>query len=157
MGELLAAQPIDWPKTILKLSVHAAILFAVFFAGMYFYYSITRPVVGSYAMNTTNCTNLSLEATAGCLIGEFNEFFVYNFSQAGKEITLDEIKESGGVCYHAAKYYEQRGKELGFESSYVGIGMNETMSHAFATISDSTGYCTIDIWRFDCVSFGNLF
>ena len=107
---------------------------------------ITRFIIKQSIVDT-NCTNLSFQGTVYCLNDEFNDWFNYNESNTGKELTLSELKEQGGVCSHAAQYYVDSAKSLGLDASYVRFQGGQTdVGHAIALVYSTDGkeYCILD-------------
>ena len=47
-----------------------------------------------------NCSNLSLDDTSYCLKTELSKWYKYNISNIGKDLSIEELKERGGVCSH---------------------------------------------------------
>ena len=103
-----------------------------------------RPLLPSKVNNLTKCDNLSLEKTAKCLNEYVKGFYEYNISNVGKELSLEELKKSGGVCSHYSELYKKHSEGLGFYGYVIDIDVNERMGHEFFAIADDTGYCVID-------------
>lgn len=98
--------------------------------------------------NDPQCRNLSLIETSICLNSEFKSFYRYNESNTSN-ITLSEVrfKTEGGVCKHAADWYVEKVKLLGFEGNdFSYYPSNITTGHTVAFVFDSNGtsYCIID-------------
>lgn len=90
-------------------------------------------------------------ATAGYL-DYVNEFYYYNLSNAEIELSLDELKEQGGVCSHYSKLYVDLAQKDGFNAEYVKFdtGIN---AHAVAIIANEGGYCVLDQTSGWCTQF----
>lgn len=100
--------------------------------------------------DNNGCVNLSLKETAFCLNNELKEFYYYNITNWKQDITLDELKIEGGVCWHYAKWYIGRAKSLGFDAEEVIFGISDKYSHSIAIMSTNggdgkeRGYCVLD-------------
>ena len=101
----------------------------------------------------TNCTNLSLKDTTVCLTNELSNFYFFNISNSGKELTLEQLKSQGGVCHNAAEYYMGRINNDKIYSKDIIIDVNETISHEFVIISNRDGWCYLDQKLYGCVMF----
>jgi len=75
---------------------------------------------------------------------EINYFFKFNLSNTGKKLSLEQLKQEGGVCEHYSQYAVSRAKNMGVYGKMVTIEGNGKLRHAFAVISNSHGYCIID-------------
>jgi hypothetical protein len=106
-------------------------------------------------IESSNCTGLDLITTSTCLNLQLKEFYHYNISNVGKEMTLDQLKTEGGVCEHYAKWYNNQSSNLGFNSKYVTFYINSTMLHAINIMSDKSGYCIQDQIDTKCFKFAN--
>lgn len=106
--------------------------------------------------HTNDCKNLSLEDTASCLNEEVLLFFDYNISNKGKKLTLDELKDQGGVCSHYSDYYSSRAREIGgFHVEEKIIPTGSDASHIYTIISNEHGYCDLDQRIIHCVRLGD--
>ena len=103
-------------------------------------------------LNST-CSDLSLNDTAFCLRDKLKTWYNYNESNVYKELTEDELKSQGGVCWHYARWYEEQAKNLGFYTKEVSIDVNESLAHVFTVISDDEGYCVVDQTKATCNEF----
>ena len=126
----------------------AIVLVSVFLLGAsvatLVYERALSPDVFYSAENNSSCENRNLFQTAECLRQELDIFYNYNITNVDKKMDLEQLKEEGGVCSHYAHWYVDRAKQLGFYAEYEVIEINEENSHAFAVISDSSGYCILD-------------
>jgi hypothetical protein len=102
-----------------------------------------------------NCNNLSLEETAKCLNNYVKTIYKYKKTDDKKEITLEELKQNGGDCLNWAKLYISLIDDLEFYSSLQIIDIDETTAHAYAVISDNTGYCILEQKNMECFSSGS--
>ena len=98
---------------------------------------------------------LTLEDTAYCLKNELKTFYNYNSSNIGKELTLTELREQGGVCSHYSAWYVQNMEKYGYKSEKLvfDMNLNKTKKHAIAVSSDDTGYCVLDQLSINCVRY----
>lgn len=116
--------------------------------------------------NLNDCKNMTLKDATKCVHEKFVSIFVYNMTYPEYDYkdfeTVDlYIRQNGGDCHESAKWYYYAGKELGFESKYVEFvtGYDNTTKpitqylHAFAVISDNTGYCVMDQNIMKCEDF----
>lgn len=101
---------------------------------------------------SSDCLNLSFDASVNCLIKEVKQFYLYNKSNSklfwnnGRRNVKDwnMIKEGGGVCWHFAEYYVMRAKQINLSADYVEFRHNG-YDHAFAVISNNKDeYCIVD-------------
>jgi len=100
----------------------------------------------TYSEPQTECdiSNLTLNGVATCLREEVSTFYYYNASnQPRTDLTLDELKTEGGVCYHYAGWYCDRAEELGFDCKRVSINVGDER-HQYAIMSNEEGYCSLD-------------
>jgi len=93
----------------------------------------------------TSCSNLSLLNTSECLRNELKTFYKYNYSEVHSDYNLSRIKIYGGVCWHYAKWYSEKIKQLNnFYYQEVHIEISEKYAHNFTIISNEEGYCILD-------------
>jgi hypothetical protein len=132
---------------------------------------ISSPVVSEPEL-INKCSNLDMFETAECLRGELIKFYFYNISNTEKELTDEELKNSGGVCRHYADWYRNRFISLGAELSEEGdiyyfeknsskfyvkeiiIPMTNDSSHVFTVVSSSKGWCALDMEDVVCLKRG---
>lgn len=126
-----------------------------------------------FVNKTDDCEDMNLFNTSDCLSQEVQVFYKYNESNTGKNFTLDELKEFGGVCRHYADYYVERLKQLGgvlltdeethfvrdnesdFYIKKVLISANKNINHVFVVVSNNDGYCVLDGKFYFCLGFGD--
>jgi len=106
--------------------------------------------VDSEAQILINCKNLNLEDTSACLTNNVKPIFKYNITDDDLILTFETLKENGGDCKNYALLYERLGKELGFNSYFHVIVLNETKKHAFTTISNEEGFCVLNFVSARC-------
>jgi hypothetical protein len=111
----------------------------------------TRNILGK--VFPENCSGLDLIKTANCLQGKLIDFYYYNITNTGKELTFEQLKEQGGVCSHYSEWYSNQAEQLGFNADKVIFQYSPTERHEISIISDSTGYCTMDQLNVNCVGF----
>lgn len=105
--------------------------------------NVERYPAGIIPSNDTECKNLNLFNTSYCLRDNLREWFNYNISNVGKNLTLDELKQEGGVCQHYAEWYSAQMKSLGFHTQEIIIDTDGTL-HEFTIASNYEGYCLAD-------------
>jgi hypothetical protein len=126
-----------------------------------------------YASDSSGCDNLSLENTAKCLKKNLKEFYYYNISNVDKELTLEELKEQGGVCWHYARWWRDEFIRLGAKLSKDGdkyyieensskfyikevtFSIDNETSHRIAIVSSAGGWCALEQLSIDCFRFEN--
>jgi hypothetical protein len=104
-------------------------------------------------MNQIDCQGDIFE-TVHCLNQEFNSFYVFNYSNAGKRLTYEEFKSQGGVCLHSTIWYQKQLEGLGYETFITPVNLKQNMSHVILIASSKEGYCLIDQNYINCVEFG---
>lgn len=65
--------------------------------------------------------NSSIFKSANCIKRRVDRFFVYNTSNAEKNLSFKQLKDEGGVCSHWARLYCSIGEEFGYYSQNVSI------------------------------------
>jgi len=121
--------------------------------GPYFLFQIFANSMKVNVTNVTECEGLNLERTSKCLNDFVRGFFYYTPTEDSEKPTLEELIKNGGDCKDYAEFYTSAGKELGFNSKYVHFKYTEGYHHAFAVLSDETGYCILDQNRIQCFEF----
>jgi hypothetical protein len=131
----------------------------------------SNPIASVVPIAVEACRNNTLEDKAYCLARVLKLFYKYNITNAGKEMSFDEIVEQGGVCSHYANLYKEwilqlngtytKNGDLGvFENdtqlyvSYTTLHTSNTTSHKFTIMSSSEGYCILDQLVVRCVALG---
>jgi hypothetical protein len=105
---------------------------------------------------TDSCDYDDLSKVVECLNHEFNSFYVYNLSQAGKTLNEEQLREQGGVCTHATEWYEERLNNLNIRTMSITMWPIDTKiysGHIFLIAYDDTidTYCWIDQYDYKCV------
>jgi hypothetical protein len=113
------------------------------------YYLGKYPVQNVYSnlKDNTNCSGLDLITSAKCLNKEVNNFFKYNLSNNGKNLSVEELKSEGGTCLEWSKYFIDNAINLGFHGEQVSFwNKNKTEGHAIALVYNNnlTEYCILD-------------
>ncbi|MHA1678352.1 MAG: hypothetical protein ACTSW3_06185 [Promethearchaeota archaeon] len=98
------------------------------------------------------CVNLSLIETANCLNNYVISIYKYNKTDDSKSLTIEELKKRGGDCNDWTDLYIGYIEDLKFDAKKVIINTGKN-AHAFAIISDETGYCKLDQRSLDCLMF----
>lgn len=114
--------------------------------------NIERAISGNYVLGSIN--NESLMNNVISYVNEVRGWYKYNISNVGKELTLEELKIQGAVCYQYSKYYMNRGREDGYAAKIVTIDTGKD-AHSIAIISNEMEYCIIDQRYCWCREFGN--
>jgi len=115
---------------------------------------LIRKINNKQADSPEECINLSLIETAHCLNDYVISIYKYNETDDSKSLTIEELKERGGDCSNWADLYVSYIEDLNFNAKKVIIDIGEN-AHAFAIISDETGYCKLDQMSLDCFRFGD--
>lgn len=103
--------------------------------------------------NISTSQNISLHEAAK-KYENFAKDLQYNISNKGKNITFEQFKTEGGVCQHFAELYANLARADGFHAKSPIILMNETTSHQVTIISNSEGYCLLEIHSYACTKRG---
>jgi len=104
--------------------------------------------------NISQCDNLPLKNASRCVSDWISDFYRYNLSNTGKDLTLTQLQAEGGVCTHWSEFYAKIGKDLGFYTQTPVIKTATYDSHTFAIWNDETGYCILDENQYPyCVNF----
>lgn len=118
----------------------------------------------------SNCSGMDLMFTANCLNNQLNKFFKYNVSNTGKNLTLKELKEQGGVCKHYSQFYTDNLISLGgklvedsdfyksnnsypFYVEQVKIPTDNESSHIFTIVANKQYICILDQQHVTCTEF----
>lgn len=96
------------------------------------------------------CNNLTLIETAHCLNDYICSIYKFKERKDSENPTLQELIEEGGDCKNWAELYIGYAEELNFYAKMVVINTGKGFAHAFAVISDETGYCILDQMNLDC-------
>lgn len=103
--------------------------------------------------STFNCSGLSIIPASKCLGDEMATWFRYNMSNHKKDLTLDKLKEEGGVCWHYADWYKTQAESLGYITKEVIIDTDNETAHQFTVISNREAYCVLDQLDIYCFQF----
>lgn len=96
------------------------------------------------------CNNKPLDDSASCAVHEIRKFFKYNLSNRWRNMTFDELKEEGGICWQWAQLYQEIGLRLNFYATTKVIYKNSTTTHMITIWSNDDGYCVIDQTGYWC-------
>lgn len=127
-----------------------AILIGLFIATFLFYLNYYK--FQFKGMNQIDCQGDIFE-TVDCLNAEFNSFYVFNYSNAGKRLTNQEFESQGGVCLHSAIWYQKQLSGLGYETFITPVNTRQDIAHVVLIASSKEGYCLIDQGYYTCVEF----
>ena len=106
----------------------------------------------------SNCNFTTVQEASLCLVAEQKTFYNYNISNLDEKLTEDELKTSGGVCWHYSEWYVNKANQLGLFAKRVDFFSDKTRGHAVAIIYDAnlTEYCLVDQTALiGCASLGN--
>ena len=121
-----------------------------------------RPAAEIEALNYdiiyNECKSDSLTKTSYCLNDVLKDFYKYNISNIGADLTFDELKEIGGVCSHYSDYYSELGKMYGFQVETIRLPLptieGTKYAHKFVILHDpNQGYCLLDQKNIKCVKY----
>ena len=116
-----------------------------------------HPILSNAEYST--CNNLSLSETSNCLKNDLNEWYFYNLSNMDKELSISQLKESGGVCTHFSNWYKDNYINLGFNAKLIDLSSDD-IRHEFViawTKNLSNGeYCIADQTKTACFNLGEI-
>ena len=69
--------------------------------------------------------NITLEEEANGLYNRLIPFFKYNISNLETELTDEQLKNEGGVCWHWANWYVKEAERDGFKAEVITFRFNE--------------------------------
>ena len=100
-----------------------------------------------------NSCSGDLEEKVNCLQEQLEGFYKYNYSNVGKPLNLDELKEQGGVCSHYSEWYVDNLNSLNVSAFTLLFEIDDKNSHEIALAHDDKGYCMIDQLSINCVEY----
>jgi hypothetical protein len=137
-----------------------------------FVYLDDRRYKTTFSEVTIDCKGLDIVNTSYCLRNELQNFFFYNISNAGKDLSLDEFRSLGGVCHHASLWYVDKLKALGgyfvedSKRKYTQpinctpfcivndiVPTSSTTAHEYVIISNIQYMCKLDQLNVYCMEF----
>jgi len=98
------------------------------------------------------CSNLSFLNTSYCLNNYVESIYNYNLSNQKikkSDMSLEELKKTGGTCKHYAYYYERWLENLGYNVKHISLTPN--IKHGFTVAYDNDTYCVFDQKNIWCV------
>ena len=118
-------------------------------------------------VNYGDCQGMNLINTSYCLNNELNSFYKVNYSNTGKDLSLDQLKEWGGTCKNFADFYLNRLIELGAKNKDCGdtnvekndskfyvtecdIMTDNQTSHAIILLSNNESWCMFCNDKLNC-------
>jgi hypothetical protein len=136
-------------KEILKGMLFGLLCAGLFVGGIYF----ERWDGHIPTKANANESNLSLRDFSDIALAELETFYYYNESNVGKELTLEQLKEEGGVCDHYATWYVNKFIEHGYRAKEIDF-YTEDKGHEIALVWDNnlTEYCVLDQLERRCTS-----
>lgn len=75
-----------------------------------------------------------------------SEFWKYNISNIRKDLSDEELKEEGGVCWQYSDWYVEQAKSRGLMGKKIEFWGSEDIGHAIAIVYDKeiSQYCILD-------------
>lgn len=114
---------------------------------------LSNPLIQKSYDESFNC-NMDLKNTSECLNTKLLTFFKYNISNINKQLTLDELKEQGGVCWQYADWYISQINKSMFYTEILRFPTGNGSGHAVALMSNEEGYCILDQAEVNCQYLG---
>lgn len=100
--------------------------------------------IKAQSSDISKCDELDLRDTADCLEETLSEWWYYNESNTGADLTEERLMKEGGVCSHASVWYSDKAAKLGYYSKEVIVRLTPNELHQFTVISNQEGYCVLD-------------
>lgn len=122
---------------------------------------LVTPLILGYFSNEVNdiqdvsdaCLNIDLLDASECAVEITSRFYKYNIDNLGKDLDFQTLKEEGGVCSSWSDYYNEVGKNLGYNTENVVIHMFDNVYHEFNVWSNEDSYCVLDQTQVTCFGF----
>lgn len=114
--------------------------------------SSDHPSINSPQDVANQCKSSSISKSTSCAVSLTSDFYKYNLTNVGKDLSFSELKNEGGVCSSWSDYYNEVGNDLGYNTNSVIIPIIGDGYHEFSVWSDETGYCVVDQIKDSCVS-----
>ena len=131
------------------MKIDKSIIFFILFVVIVSYFT---PILQERIIELWNNQELKeLKSTTREINKEIKSFYNYNESYTGK-YNLEELKETGGVCWHYSQYAYDRAIEEDMYAKQVTILVNNSKwtNHKFTVISNKAGYCIVDQINYVC-------
>lgn len=90
-----------------------------------------------------------------CMHEDIENIYTYKVRNDSEKISISTLYQEGGDCGNWADFWVNIGKEFGYDTKKIRIGVNESVNHVFTVISGEEGYCWIDQTNYDCFIYGN--
>jgi len=130
--------------SLLEGVVIGMIITSLILLGVFWWVEI-RPYQSTYeGLGMDNCLNLSIEDAAKCARDKTEPFFKYNITNIDTDLSLQQLKDWGGVCWHWANYYCDIGDELGYYTYQPIFTYSEDSRHQICIWSGGDGYVILD-------------
>lgn len=132
--------------TILGIELVSLILILILFSSPFFVKESRVQIISMVSLdNDTKCYSTDYFNASQCLENEMKQFS-YNLSQTDKILTIEEFRQSGGVCSHFAEYLKFRAQQLGFISRTFSFPAQKSIDgnatwHMVAELGNDKGYC----------------
>ncbi len=99
------------------------------------------------------CKEGNISEASSCVVKVTSGFYKYNEENIGKNLTFDELILQGGVCSSWSDYYNEIGKNLGYNTENLTIPVSGNVYHRISIWSNEEGYCVIDQTKVSCFDF----
>lgn len=99
-----------------------------------------------------NCSyyNYSVPDLVSCEVDKTSEWYNYNISNINKDLTVEQLKKSGGVCWQYANYYVKLFASYNFTGTTYNFPIGK-INHMVALVKKDNFYCWIDQLDYHCV------
>ena len=97
----------------------------------------------------TNCPGSGVEGITNCLRAEMRPYYYFNISNLDRNLSEEDLKREGGVCWHYAKWYAERGNEMGLNTTTTNFTIGDKL-HRIAILSGEHKYCIADQMDIHC-------
>lgn len=87
--------------------------------------------------------NTSVVMASKEYVKNVSEFYNYNLDNIMKKLSEQELRDSGGVCWHYADYYVKLASYDGFKAKKLIFPTSNNSSHAVTSVANENGYCIL--------------
>lgn len=102
-------------------------------------------------LENTTCGGLDFLDTSYCLNRELTSFYNYNLTNWKIQLSEEELRTIGGVCWQYADWYKDKMLKLGYYADTFTFDLDTNTSHTIAIASMSDGYCLLDQRTIKCI------
>ena len=110
---------------------------------------VVKPFVTEIKIESS-CKGINIYDAVYCLRYKLAEFYNYNLSNANAQLTEEQLKKEGGVCWHYAEWYATQARGLGFYATTIKMQVDENTNHEIALVSKGNVYCRLDQLDVEC-------